>query len=286
MNKKIIFSGTSHTLGIGLEIELHPRYSNVEWLEKNGVFQTALGDETYWKEDLEICKTWRWTKLVCDELGYIEFNLHEHGKMVGEDWPCGPIQFLKHLDTKTEKDLEDVQHIIIQTNHLRYQNIEGVSSLDAIYEGITPSEMLQIIEDKNSTEEIKTQIYNWLKNYDEIEELKKFSNKIKDLKEKFPKIKFHILVWDQISNDFYLEHLKDILNDLISITYKGVKSYSMQKIKDDYKLCIRDVAFCYVENKDSFGLRRWKESSFRDEHLSKEGHRVLADNVIRKIKEA
>ena len=33
--KKIIFSGTSHTLGLGLEFELHPRYSDVEWLKEN-----------------------------------------------------------------------------------------------------------------------------------------------------------------------------------------------------------------------------------------------------------
>lgn len=282
--KRIIFSGTSHTLGLGLELELHPRFSDVKWLEKNGVFQTQLSDPIYWKEDYEICKTYRWTKLVSDELGYEEFNCHEHGPRDGGTWPPGPLQFLKHLDSKTEEDLNDVEHIVIQTNHLRYHPIDGVSMLDGIVFGITPTEMLQYISDENNSEEVKQKIYEWIENYDEIEELKKFSKKITELKNKFSKIKFHILVWDQITNDFYLEQLSEIKDDLISITYNGFKSYSMQRIKDQFGLSIRDVAFCYTENKNAFGVKRWKESDFRDEHLSKFGHKVLADNVIKKIK--
>ena len=282
--KKIIFSGTSHTLGMGLEMELHPRFSNVDWLNENGVFQTHLNAKFYAKEDYEICKKWRWTKLVSDELGYEEFNCHDHGPTRGENWPPGPIEFLRFLGAKSENEFEDVDHIVIQTNHLRYHPIEGVMMLDALHNGMTAAEMLEIIEDKNSAEEIKKQIYHWIENYNEMDELRNFSNKILELKQKFPKIKFHVLVWDQISNDFYLEQLKDIFDDLISITYNGFKSYSMERIKNDFKLALADVAFCYVENKDSFGLQRWKESNLKDQHLSKFGHRLLADNVIMKIK--
>ncbi len=284
MAKKIIFSGTSHTLGLGLELELHPRYSNVDWLKENGVFQNNPNDTIYYKEDYEICKTYRWTKLVSDELGYNEFNCHEHGQEVGGTWPPGPLEFLKVLGNKTEEELVDVEHIVIQTNHLRYNPIEGVQFVDSLYPGLTAAEMLNIIENKHSAEEVKQRIFDWIANYDEMHELRNFSNKILELKQKFPNINFHILVWDQISDDFYLEQLKDIFDDLIYITYNGLKSYSMERIKNEFKLAISDVAFCYVENKNMFGLKKWKESDLRDQHLSKLGHRVLADNVIMKIK--
>ena len=171
--KKIIFSGTSHTLGMGLEMELHPRFSNVDWLNENGVFQTHLNAKFYAKEDYEICKKWRWTKLVSDELGYEEFNCHDHGPTRGENWPPGPIEFLRFLGAKSEKEFEDVDHIVIQTNHLRYHPIEGVMMLDALHNGMTAAEMLEIIEDTNSAEEIKKQIYHWIENYNEMDELRK-----------------------------------------------------------------------------------------------------------------
>ena len=284
MAEKIIFSGTSHTLGMGLEMELHPRYSDVEWLNENGVFQTHLNDPTHSKEDYEICKQYRWTKLVCDDLGYEEFNCHENPVGLGGGWPPGPIEFLRVLGTKSEDDLEDVKHIIIQTSHLRYNPIEGVRMLDSIQNMMTAAEMLEIIEDKNSAEEIKKQIYNWIENYDEMTELQNFSNKIVELKKQFPKIKFHILVWDQICDNSYLEKLKDIFENLIYITHNGFKSYSMERVKNEFKLAIKDVAFCYVKNKDLFGFKRWEESNLRDEHLGQLGNRILADSVIRKIK--
>jgi hypothetical protein len=284
--KKIIFSGTSHTLGLGLEMELHPRYSDVEWLMENGVFQSHLNHPIYAKEDYDICKTYRWTKLVSDELGYEEFNCHENPIGLGGGWPPGPIEFLRVLGTKSEDDLEDVEHIIIQTSHLRYNPIQGVRMLDSIQNIMTAAEMLEIIEDKNSSEEIKKQIYNWIENYDEMVELQNFSNKIVELKKQFPNIKFHILVWDQISDKFYLEKLKDIFENLIYITHNGFTSYSMERVKNEFKLAIKDVAFCYTQNKNIIGLKRWKESDVRDAHLTKLGHRVLADNVIQRLKKA
>lgn len=282
---KIIFSGTSHTLGLGLELELHPRYSNVEWLKENGVFQTHLNDPIYFKEDYEICKTYRWTKLVSDELGYEEFNCHEHGPKVGGKWPPGPLEFLKVLGNKTEEELADVEHIIIQTNHLRYNPIEGVQFVDSVYPGLTAGEMLDIIEDKNSSEEVKKRIFDWIANYDEIEEVRNFSKRVGELKNKFSKIQFHILFWDQVAdrNFFNKETLSEIWDDLIEFTYNGITTYSMDELKNKCKLAIVDTAFCYVENKTLIGTKRWRESDLRDEHLSKFGHRVLADNVIRRL---
>lgn len=284
--KKIIFSGTSHTLGLGLELELHPRYSDVEWLKENGVFQTHLNDPIYSKEDYDICKTYRWTRLVSDELGYEEFNCHDYGRMKGGSWPPGPLEFIKVLGDKNENDLKDVEHIIIQTNHLRYNPIDGVMFVDSVYPGLTAADMLNIVEDKDSTDEVKERIYEWIANYDEIEECRNFSKRVGELKAQFPNIKFHILFWDQVANRrfFTKENLTEIWEDLIEFTYDDLTTYSMDELKNKCNLAVADTAFCYTQNKNMLGLKRWKESDVKDEHLSKLGHRVLADNVIKRLK--
>lgn len=283
---KIIFSGTSHTLGLGLELELHPRYSDVEWLKENGVFQTHLNDPIYSKEDYDICKTYRWTRLVSDELGYEEFNCHDYGRMKGGSWPPGPLEFIKVLGDKNENDLKDVEHIIIQTNHLRYNPIDGVMFVDSVYPGLTAADMLNIVEDKDSTDEVKERIYEWIANYDEIEECRNFSKRVGELKAQFPNIKFHILFWDQVANRrfFTKENLTEIWEDLIEFTYDDLTTYSMDELKNKCNLAVADTAFCYTQNKNMLGLKRWKESDVKDEHLSKLGHRVLADNVIKRLK--
>ena len=284
--KKIIFSGTSHTLGLGLEFELHPRYSDVEWLKENGVFQTHLNDPIYSKEDYDICKTYRWTRLVSDELGYEEFNCHDNGPMLGGSWPPGPLEFIKVLGNKNENDLKDVEHIIIQTNHLRYNPIDGVRFVDSVYPGLTAADMLNIVEDKDSTDEVKERIYEWIANYDEIEECRNFSKRVGELKAQFPNIKFHILFWDQVANRrfFTKENLTEIWENLIEVSYSGITTYSMDELKNKSRLAIYNSSFCYTQNKNMLGLKRWKESDVKDEHLSKLGHRVLADNVIKRLK--
>jgi len=286
MKKKIIFSGTSHTLGLGLELELHPRYSDVEWLKQNGVFQTHLNDPIYSKEDYDICKTYRWTRLVSDELGYEEFNCHDNGPMLGGSWPPGPLEFIKVLGNKNENDLKDVEHIIIQTNHLRYNPIDGVRFVDSVYPGLTAADMLSIVEDKDSTDEVKERIYEWIANYDEIEECRNFSKRVGELKAQFPNIKFHILFWDQVANRkfFTKENLTEIWENLIEVSYNGITTYSMDELKNKSRLAIYNSSFCYTQNKNMLGLKRWKESDVKDEHLSKLGHRVLADNVIKRLK--
>lgn len=284
--KKIIFSGTSHTLGLGLEFELHPRYSDVEWLKENGVFQTHLNDPIYSKEDYDICKTYRWTRLVSDELGYEEFNCHDNGPVMGGNWPPGPLEFIKVLGNKNENDLKDVEHIIIQTNHLRYNPIDGVRFVDSVYPGLTAADMLNIVEDKDSTDEVKERIYEWIANYDEIEECRNFSKRVGELKAQFPNIKFHILFWDQVANRkfFTKENLTEIWENLIEVNYNGITTYSMDELKNKSRLAIHHTSFCYTQNKNMLGLKRWKESDVKDEHLSKLGHRVLADNVIKRLK--
>jgi hypothetical protein len=158
--------------------------------------------------------------------------------------------------------------------------------VDSVYPGLTAADMLNIVEDKDSTDEVKERIYEWIANYDEIEECRNFSKRVGELKAQFPNIKFHILFWDQVANRrfFTKENLTEIWEDLIEFTYDDLTTYSMDELKNKCNLAVADTAFCYTQNKNMLGLKRWKESDVKDEHLSKLGHRVLADNVIKRLK--
>ena len=74
MRDTIIFTGGSVTLGLGLELELRPKYNNHEWLLENGLMLPNVRE----KEDEEYWKTYRYSKLVSDELNLIEYNVHDH----------------------------------------------------------------------------------------------------------------------------------------------------------------------------------------------------------------
>ena len=73
---KILFSGQSNTFGLGLELEFRPRYNNHEWLLENGINLPDLTN-TRASKDQKIWKKYRWTGLVCKELGYEELNIHD-----------------------------------------------------------------------------------------------------------------------------------------------------------------------------------------------------------------
>ena len=69
--KKILFSGTSHTFGLGLELEFRPKYQNEEWLKENFTYPNLPREQ----EDQKYWYKYRWPTLVCDELGYEQFNI-------------------------------------------------------------------------------------------------------------------------------------------------------------------------------------------------------------------
>jgi hypothetical protein len=75
-----------------------------------------------------------------------------------------------------------------------------------------------------------------------------------------------------------------LLNTAFGMSDEDIKK-QMDELKNKCGLAIHHTAFCYTQNKNVIGLKRWKESDIRDEHLSKLGHRILADNVIKRLKE-
>jgi len=79
---KILFSGSSNTFGCGLELEFMPKYNNHEWLLENGIDLPYLTNLRTPK-DQKIWKKYRWSSLVCKELGYEEFNAHDNLNVMG-----------------------------------------------------------------------------------------------------------------------------------------------------------------------------------------------------------
>ena len=66
----IIFSGASHTFGLGLEWELDPELNSEEYLQKGINLPIPRPDEyqKYWREN-------RWPTLVCNGLGYEQYTV-------------------------------------------------------------------------------------------------------------------------------------------------------------------------------------------------------------------
>ena len=73
VRNKILFSGQSNTFGLGLEVEFRPKYNDDEWLKENGLILPLPREP----EDVYYWKKYRWTGLVCKELGYEEINIHD-----------------------------------------------------------------------------------------------------------------------------------------------------------------------------------------------------------------
>ena len=74
MRDTIIFSGQSNTFGLGLEWELDPELNSEEYLSKGIILPNHMPrheiNQQYWRKH-------RWPKLVCDVLGYKEYNVHD-----------------------------------------------------------------------------------------------------------------------------------------------------------------------------------------------------------------
>ena len=62
--KDILFKGTSHTQGLGLDLVLSQRYNDEAWLKENGVILPPNRTE----EDWDNINNNRWPKILCDTL--------------------------------------------------------------------------------------------------------------------------------------------------------------------------------------------------------------------------
>jgi hypothetical protein len=74
------------------------------------------------------------------------------------------------------------------------------------------------------------------------------------------------------------EYKNKIKDNIVSIEINGVKSSNIDYLLEKNKLRIENRAFCYTHN-----TGEWSNGGYKDLHASKEGHRIVAENIINRI---
>ena len=266
MRNIAIFSGASNTFGLGLEIELRDKYNDDTWLKENGMNIPNPREP----EDIPFWKEHRWTKLVCDALGLIEYNIHD--TFIHESHPLGgnaieTLWMLHRRDPKLKETLENTKYVFLEISFLRWWDEFLHGSDDGKEYPNTILEIIDLINNKDSDNTIVAKALEWIKNLDERIYWEQSFKKYKDFKNEYPHIEFVFVPWHAGVPQSIIDELAD---EFVSTdSYNGMFQYLQTN-----KLSIGDFAKAY--NGDYKYNRK-------DEHPSKLGHRQVANFVINHI---
>ena len=269
--KKILFSGTSHTFGLGLELEFRPKYQDEEWLKEFFTYPNPRekSDKEYWYK-------YRWPTLVCDELGYEQFNIHDD--LPANAFGGDAVELIYNSLIIDNKWLDNVKYVILQLGGIRWYE-RGKHDIDINYPN-TVGELLNMIDSppKELPKNYKKIVESGMKYYLEWDEKQyciDVQRKFHMVQEKFPDIKFLILQWDSMFKG--IRDMKNFINRNEDYMIKLPKHISnvTEYIRAN-KLTIGDVAK-YCEVLKHTGI--WK-----DQHANHKGHIWVAEQVVKHIK--
>jgi hypothetical protein len=265
VRNKIIFKGSSHTMGLGLDLELSQRYNNDTWLKENGV----ILPKKYTEEDWYNINNHRWPKKVCEGLGKEEYTLENLNRL----HRCMLSDFMLELSITPKELLKDVSHVIYEPQGDRFFHNN---------KQFTPTEMLNKINDSNVPQSEKQIMYDWLDNHDEYLE-----NSLKLMElciEKHSEIQF--LFFYFFNHDSLNEKLKNypkIEERIIKFTINEKTSSNLYSLLTKYKLRVCDTAYCYRGRVDLIGEERWRVGDYVDQHAGVEAQEMIAKSVIKHI---
>jgi len=265
----IIFSGASHTFGLGLEWELDEELNSEEYLQK-GIhipIPRLPHYQKYWRE-------YRWPTLVCKELGYTQYNVHdmENGISIGGN-SVETIWMLVKKEKEIKKLLSKTKYIILETPYIRWYDEELHGGVDGHKYPNTIMEMIELINNPSSNHEIVAKTLQWINDLNPDAYMLELRNKIQYLISKYPEIGFIILPWH--GNIDGLNNSKSFKKHIVPIKEPGGKRY-------------QDVAGFLKENK----IQVWNkakafngdyEFNYGEDHASIEGHQRVAKMVINYI---
>jgi hypothetical protein len=269
MRNKILFKGSSHTIGKGLQFELSKRYNDELWLIENGVFLPG----EYTDEDWININNHRWPKIVCDKLNKLEYQFDNTKNLFEADI----FDFLIQLVSTPTHLLNEVSHIIYEPQHAR--NFFNGSMY-------TPQEMINILEDKSIDESNKKFIYDWLDTFDEDIELEKIFELINFCMKVHSDIKFLFFFFFGVESDKekrLINRYKSISPNIVEFIIDNDKSTNLNLLLEKSKLKVYQTAFCYTNRIDEFGNEKWKVGEYVDTHAGVRAQSVIADNIIRYI---
>jgi hypothetical protein len=272
----IIFTGASHTFGLGLEWELDPMLNSEEYLQK-GIsmpIPRLPHYEKYWRD-------YRWPSLVCNELGYTQYNVHdrEHKNKIGAN-SVNTLWTMVRDEDKIQSLFARTKYVIIESNgNVRWydENLHG--GKEGYKYPNTVLEMIELINNPESDQSVVEKTLQWILDVDIDSYMIELTNKIKYLIENYPEIKFLILPW-HTSNDGNLLIKKNFLkNNIIEISethnnhYNSYECVNIFLQKNKLQVCNKAKAF----NGDY-------EYNHPEDHASIEGHQRVANMVINHIK--
>jgi hypothetical protein len=265
----IIFSGASHTFGLGLEWELDPILNSEEYLQKGVNLPIPRPDvyQKYWREK-------RWPTLVCNELGYVQYNVHdmENDIKIGGN-AVETIWMMVRDEEKIKHILEKTKYVILEIGYIRWydENLHGGKDGDKYPNTI--QEMINLINNPKSDITIVSKTLQWIQEVDLSTYMNELYKKIFYLKEKYKEIEFLILPWhfnrDSIPNEFSLKE------NIIPIVENNKKYLSVYDFQLQQKIQVWNKAKAFNGN---------YQYNFKEDHGSIEGHRRVANIVIEHIK--
>jgi hypothetical protein len=268
----ILFTGASHTFGLGLEWELDTELNSEEYLE-NGVnlpIPRPVVYQKYWREN-------RWPTLVCNELGYKQYNVHdlENKIKVGGN-AVETIWMLSRNENKINELFQKTKYVILEgAGHIRWydENLHG--SIDGHKYPNTVLEMIELINNPNSEPSVVAKTLEWIRETDPTAYMLEFTNKIKHLIKTYPEIKFLILPW-HISDDGNMFNKETFLKEnLIEIKEDNNRYSCVNSFLQACKLQVWNKAKAFNGN---------YKYNYREDHASIEGHQRVANMVINHIK--
>jgi hypothetical protein len=268
----IIFTGASHTFGLGLEWELDPMLNSEEYLQK-GIsmpIPRLPHYEKYWRD-------YRWPTLVCNELGYTQYNVHdrEHKNKIGAN-SVNTLWTMVRDEDKIQSLFARTKYVIIESNgNVRWydENLHG--GKEGYKYPNTVLEMIELINNPESDELIVSKTLRWILETDPTTYMIELANKIKYLIQNYPEIKFLILPWhNTIDGDMLTKH--NFLKQHIIEIKENKKSWpSITSFLEENKLQVWNKAKAFNGNYDY---------NYREDHASIEGHQRVANMVINHIK--
>lgn len=269
MRDTIIFSGASHTFGLGLEWELDPELNNEEYL-KNGIhlpIPRLSHYESYWRQ-------YRWPTLVSNTLGYKQYNIldMENDIQIGAN-AVETIWMLVRDENKIQNLLEKTKYIVLEIGQIRWYNENLHGGIDGHKYPNTILEMINLINNPESDNQIVSKTLQWINEVDPDAYMNELYDKIFYLQEKYKEIKFLILPWH--SNPDTNDDSVLLKNNIIPIVENQIYYPNVNVFLQKNKIQVWNKAKAFNGN---------YKYNYREDHASIEGHGRVANMVINHIK--
>ena len=270
MRDTIIFTGASHTFGLGLEWELDPELNSEEYLQKGIILPIPIPKsyQKYWREN-------RWTTLVCNELEYTQYNVHDFENKIKIGGNA--VETLWMMVSK-EDELQDLfsktKYVVLEIGgNIRWYDEELHGGIDGDKYPNTIVEMLNLMNNPNSDVKVLEKTLQWILNVDPLIYSKELTDKILYLIKKYPEINFVILPWH--TSEPILNSSNILKNNIVEIKENNKKYSDVNQFLVNEKIQVWHKAKGFNGN---------YEYNMVEQHASIEGHQRVANMVINHIK--